>query len=372
MFNQPTRVTVDSAGNLYVADFQNSVIRKLTPAGANWVVTTLAGKAGQSGYADGTGTNALFYLPNGLTVDGSGNLYVADLGNDVIRKVAADGTVTTIAGLAGHAGFTDGPGSAARFASPSGITLDCAGRLFVADTDYNIIRMLTPGSNWIVTTIGGWPGYSGFANGVGRAASFWSPEGIVADCEGNIYVADTYDNRLRVGHALSADPAITAQPQGQTLVAGMSGTLSVTVTNPSPVTYQWLFNGIALSGQTNATLSLGAVNRTNAGLYSVVVIGTNGGLVSISAQVRVLVRPLLQAPQTLGANGGFRLLFQDSDGGLPQDFSRVALEWRSTLPSGPDTNWQSLSAGLYWTNGFLGWDDTNPPAVTRFYRVLEY
>jgi len=116
-FYNPGGVATDSAGNIYVADTSNQTIRKVTPAG---VVTTLAGLAGTYGSADGTGGDARFYNPNGVAVDGSGNVYVADNGNQTIRKITPAGGVTTLAGLAGFSGSADGTGSAALFDSPSG------------------------------------------------------------------------------------------------------------------------------------------------------------------------------------------------------------------------------------------------------------
>lgn len=150
-FRSPRGVAVDSAGNVYVADSGNHTIRKMTPVGTNWVVTTLAGLALRGGHwndpvsgsSDGTGSTAQFGNPSGLAVDGAGNVYVADHGNSVIRKVTPAAVVTTLGGLAhdfdsGH--DVDGMGSGARFARPSGIAVDSAGNLYVADTDNHTIR----------------------------------------------------------------------------------------------------------------------------------------------------------------------------------------------------------------------------------------
>src|SRR5205085_7097368 len=107
----PVSAAADGSGNVFVADMNNSTIRKITPAGT---VTTLAGLAGSSGSADGTGSAARFFLPNGVAADVSGNVYVADTNNRTIRKITPAGVVTTLAGLAGSSGSTDAPGSAAR------------------------------------------------------------------------------------------------------------------------------------------------------------------------------------------------------------------------------------------------------------------
>ena len=143
-FAFPSSVAVGSNGNIYVADTVNCTIREVTPAG---VVTTLAGLAGCTGTNDGTGSAARFYHPNGVAVDGAGNLYVADTGNHTIREVTPVGTnwaVTTLAGLAGSAGTNDGTGSAARFNEPAGVAVDSAGNVYVADTANDTIRKVTP------------------------------------------------------------------------------------------------------------------------------------------------------------------------------------------------------------------------------------
>ena len=130
-------MAVDSAGNVYVADSNNVTIRKITPGG---VVSTLAGLAGQYGSADGTGSAARFNNPNGVAVDSAGNVYVADTCNYTIRKITPGGVVSTLAGLAGNRGSADGTGSAARFFSPQGVAVDSAGNVYVADTGNHTIR----------------------------------------------------------------------------------------------------------------------------------------------------------------------------------------------------------------------------------------
>ena len=193
-FASPAAVAVDSTGNVYVADSGNETIRKITPAG---VVTTLAGSAGTRGNLDGTGTAAQFDTPSGVAVDSAGNVYVADTNNDTIRKIDPSGVVSTLAGTAGSIGFADGTGSAARFSFPLGLSLDSQGNLYVGDTNNNIIRVVTPAG--VVTTLAGsaYVGSKGSDDGVGPAARFNEPNGVTVDSAGNIYIGDTFNATVR-------------------------------------------------------------------------------------------------------------------------------------------------------------------------------
>ncbi len=192
LFSAPHNIAHDSAGNLYVADTANHTVRKITSAG---VVSTFAGKSGSSGTTDGIGSDARFNQPSGLAVDSSGSLYVADLNNHTIRKITSAGVVSTMAGTAGSAGATDGTGAAARFSSPSGITIDSSGNFFVADSANNTIRRMT--SSGVVTTLAGSAGNTGSADGTGTVARFSTPTDVTADGAGNLYVADSGNHTIR-------------------------------------------------------------------------------------------------------------------------------------------------------------------------------
>ena len=187
-FNFPSGVTTDAAGNVYVADIDNHKIRKITPAG---VVSTLAG-SGIYGFADGIGTASQFRFPVGVATDAAGNVYVADTDNQRIRKITPAGVVSTIAGSS-NAGFANGTGSAANFNQPRALVTDAAGNIYVADRLNYKIRKITPAG--VVSTFAG--STLGFADGTGTAAQFNQPYGLAIDAAGNIYVADSVNNRIR-------------------------------------------------------------------------------------------------------------------------------------------------------------------------------
>jgi uncharacterized protein (TIGR03437 family) len=186
-FDGTNGITIDTAGNLYVVDASNHKIRKITPSG---LVSTFAGST--IGSADGNGTNAQFRFPEKISIDLNGNLYVADTGNDKIRKISPSGNVTTLAGST--SGFTDGLGTASRFSFPVGTTVDNAGNTYVTDLGNSKIRKISSGG--LVTTLAG-STTSGFLNGLGSAAQFSQPFGIAVDAFGNIYVTDVNNHNIR-------------------------------------------------------------------------------------------------------------------------------------------------------------------------------
>lgn len=196
-FNMPNGLAVDSSGNIYVADQSSSTIRKITPAG---VVSTFAGKKnhshdnyyfGQAGYLDGEASEAMFNYPSDIAIDKNGNLYVADHNNYRIRKITPDGTVSTIMG-ANSGYFLDGPSFAARLNQPQEGVYDSQGNLFVTDRHNHRIRKIDPSGN--VSTFAG-SGEATFSDGIGITAKFNEPVGITIDENDNLYVAD-YSNSL--------------------------------------------------------------------------------------------------------------------------------------------------------------------------------
>ncbi|HEY9722909.1 MAG TPA: NHL repeat-containing protein [Oscillatoriaceae cyanobacterium] len=210
-FSFPESVAIDASGTVYVADTSNNEIRKITPEG---VVSTLAGST-TAGSADGVGTEAGFYQPNGVAVDASGTVYVADAGNNEIRKITPDGLVTTLAGSM-TSGSADGTGSAAHFDQPYGVAVDASGNVYVADQNNNAIRKITPAG--VVTTLAG-SSSAGSADGSGAAASFNAPCALAVDVSGDVFVADSSNHAIR---QITPDGVVTP------LAGGVAGNIDGT------------------------------------------------------------------------------------------------------------------------------------------------
>ncbi len=282
LFADPVGIVSDASGNIYVTDSGNDTIRMITSAG---VVTTLAGSPGVVGANDGTGVGAQFNAPYGIAIDSIGNLFVSDLGNGTIRKIAAGGVVSTFAGTASQLGTSaDGDGAAAKFSAPRGIATDSADNVYVADSQ--IIRKITPSgtvstfagtigqhgsqdgsgaaarfqaltglgrgasntlyamdndairqitSGQMVTTIAGSSGDQGNVNGSGIVARFSSSGSIVADASGNLFVADSLNNTIR---KIDSSLAVTTFAGSSTQTGSDDGT--------GPSARFWFPSGIAV------------------------------------------------------------------------------------------------------------------------------
>lgn len=212
-FSEPGAVAVDSSGNVFVADTSNHAIRKLTPVPSGWAVTTIAGLPGSSGTADGAYTNARFFLPHGIALDPDNNLFIADTYNHTIRKLTFSSDhweVTTPAGSPGIHGSTDAQGSSSLFYYPHGLSVDASGNIYVADTYNHTIRLLSPfGADYSVSTPAGLAGTIGVADGMNSAARFRYPGSVTTDAAGNVYIADTYNSAIRRMTQNGADWTVT-------------------------------------------------------------------------------------------------------------------------------------------------------------------
>jgi len=350
-FSNPAGTAADGSGNVYVADAGNSTIRKIAPGG---VVTTLAGVAGATGTSDGTGSAARFNAPAGIAVDSAGNIYVADTNNDTIRKISPGGTVTTLAGVGGQTGSSDGPGGSARFDSPHAVAVDGSGNVYVADFFNSTIREISPSGT--VSTIAGSVGLTGFSDGTGVVARFNQPYAIAVDGSGNVYVADTYNRAIRMiapggsvttingtqarfyypqglavtssgtlyvsdgdNQAVMMGAAVTAPPGGtqiasQSVTAGQNATFT-DGTTLAATTYQWqvsanagttwtsLSDGAAYSGSATSTLTVTAPSVSQSGdVFRVELSNAAGSSVSGTATLTVLA-----SESAGGATGSARI-----------------------------------------------------------------
>ena len=301
--NSPEGLTFDSAGNLYIADAGNGVIRKLTTGGS---ASIYAGTLGHSGFNDGAiGTGQLGF-PVGLAFDPSGTLYVTDSQGSNIRKVATDGTLSTYnSGVApASPGQNDGPIVSAAFSHPTGLGADAVGNLFLVDGG-TLIREITASGN--VTTLAGSLGANGSLNSSGINARFSGAIGLAATSSSVIFIADAGNGVIRQGNPMASQaPTIQYQPITQTVNNGGAVTLMATV-NGSNLTYQWYFNAVAIPGANSNTLIVGSIGSNQAGNYTVTASNSFGSVTSNAAVVTVSTKAQivnLSTRDTAGSGSG--------------------------------------------------------------------
>jgi hypothetical protein len=284
------------------------------------VVTTLAGSPLTSGSADGTGSSAGFNDPTGIAVDGSGNIYVADYGNDTVRLVTAAGAVTTLAGSAGQAGSADGTGAAASFNGPAGVGVDFSGNVYVADENNDTIRVINPSG--YVTTVAGNAGDADSVDGLSGNARFDSPGDVTIDAAGVVYVADSLNSTIRrIIPGAGSAPFFTAQPASQTVNIGAAAVFSFGISGTAPFSYQWFFNGSPISGATGPTYPLASAQESDAGSYTVTVTDSQGSATSSAATLAVTLLPgypdITAQPQGGSLSGGSLVLTVSVTGNGP-------------------------------------------------------
>ncbi len=248
-FNYPLGVAVDTQGTAYVSDTYNHLIRRISQ---NGTVSTTGGAAGVRASADGPLGASRFAFPTGIAVDSTGNVYVADSNNATIRKVSTGNVTSTYAGTAGSFGSANGAAlTVARFNQPNGVAVDSTGVVYVADTFSHTIRRITVAGE--VTTLAGLAGSSGSTDGTGAGARFYQPNGIAVDGASNLYIADSQNRTIRRSGATTA-PTITTQPVSVAVAPGGNTTFTVAATgSPTPTVFQWQRQPAATTGFVNIT-----------------------------------------------------------------------------------------------------------------------
>lgn len=227
-FRHPVAIAVDAKGQAYVADAENHTIRKISPEG---LVSTLAGVPGHPGSQDGPAAQASFNHPEGVACDGAGNVYVSDTGNHIIRCISPKGKVSTLAGTPGQLGTNDGKGAEAHFNKPTGLALDAKGTLWISDTGNHTIRALD-GKGRVTTSLG-LSGQKGCQNGLAAMATFNEPRGLAFDTQGNLFIADRKNHVIRkrtpAGEVstFAGDPERTRISDGPAASAGFNDPLSI-------------------------------------------------------------------------------------------------------------------------------------------------
>jgi sugar lactone lactonase YvrE len=345
-FRLPEGVAADNSGNIYVSD-RNDTIRKITPLGA---VTTLAGLAGIHGTNDGTGSAARFFFPHDLTVDSAGNIYVADSGNNTIRKVTPAGVVTTLAGVGGTlgSGTNDGTGSAARFFNPSGVAVDSAGNLYVADSDNCTIRKVTPGG--AVSTLAGNPAVSGSRDGTNNVAQFSSPWGVAVDGAGNVYVGDSGNNTIRQVTPVGTNWVVTTLAGSAPAFGSTDGTGSVARFNTP--------SGLAVDSAGN----LYVADTANGTVRRLMLAGTNWVVTTLAGN------PNQSGGSSDGTGSGAQFQFPegvavDSAGNLyVADFASSTI--RRGFPANGAPVILTWEPGFGFASGGFGFDLTGAPGQT--------
>jgi sugar lactone lactonase YvrE len=373
-FSDPAAIVVDATGNFFVADSQNHAIRKIT---TNGVVTTFAGQLGVAGSGNGTGTGAQFNSPSGLAFDKNGNLFVSDTGNSMIREITSAGVVSTFAGIAGSSGFADGATGGAQFNSPLGIAVAPNGTIYVADSGNHCIRKISGGN---VSTFAGSPGIWGSADGSGTNAQFNGPVGLAFDSSTNLFVADANNDTIR---KITPDGTVTTYAGAAGADGSTDGTLTnARFRSPAELAFDKkgnLFVADSLN-QTIRKISTNGIVSTVSGVAGIfgandgvngagrfynpygVVVAADGSLVvadTYNELVRAVLVPFKLSLQMSGAAGAVTISWDAVIG------KNYQVQFKNDLPAA----WSNLGASVTATNLSMSTTD-NFIGTQRNYRVL--
>ncbi len=281
-FYSPRNIATDRSGNIFVTDSYYYIVRKISPVGTNWMVTTIAGQLGSAGYRDGTNNGARFNGPGGLAVDSAGTIYVADGPIRKITHIGNNWVVSTVANSVGYVIIQNNSGPNTTNAvglftgSATAIATDGAGNLFVTDQSAHTVSKLTlMGTNWVSSIIAGLSGSAGSTDGLGSAARFQSPSGIAADALGNLYVTD----------GSGGDTVRALTPQGTnwlvTTLAGSPGNSGDTDGVGTNALFNGLF-GVAVDGANNLMVTDSGNNKVRK-VTSAGVVRTIAGYTAVSS-----------------------------------------------------------------------------------------
>ncbi len=381
----PSGLAVDASGNLFIADSFNNRIRKVN---INGIITTVAGNGGQGYSGDGAAaTNASLSSPRGVAVDASGNLLIADSFNERIRKVNTNGIITTVAGNGTFGGGYSGDGGAATNASlnsPNGLAVDASGNLFIADSFNERIRKVDPsgtittvaGNGFITNVNSGMGAYSG-DGGAATNANLSLPCGVALDSSGNLLIADYRNNCIRKVSANGIITTVTGNgfnaSRGFGACSGDDGTATnASLNEPACVVVDASGNLFIADTQNNRirkvtrnqgpTLALTNVNAANAGSYQLVVTGPGGSVTSSPATLSVTTSPLIYAT-TGNSDGSVTLSFVS-----PPGSTNVVL---CATNFAPPVLWQPVSTNIAGADGDWQFSDASAASSPEgFYRFL--
>jgi hypothetical protein len=353
--NAPFGIAVDGAGNVYIADNSNSVIRKVSTTG---IITTVAGN-GTGGFSGdgGAATAAMLQSPTGVAVDASGNIYIADAANSRIRKVNTSGIITTIAGT-GTPGYTGdgGAATAATVNSPVGVAVDGSGNIYIADYNNNVVRMINTSGD--ISTFAG-TGTSGFGGdgGAATAALLALPTAMAIDASGNVYISDQGNNRVRMVNTSGVISTFAGIG-----TPGFSGDLGLATAAELLAP-----NGILIDGSGNLLIADQNNNRirqvTTLGIIATVA-GT--GTSSYSGDGGSALLATLNTPMGLGMDGAGNIFIADYGNNVVRVLST---DIAPSFVNGPLQGFVACSNASSSINSLLGVSDVDP-GQTETWTVL--